>query len=109
VPAMWSGSTRITGASPKTSSAWPTTSARAATVCGSAPFRPFDLERQIGGDGATWLDRETRMPPLKTGVGRHVAWALDLRAERRIETGLRLPSSVRKSSVSGGKWRRRAA
>jgi type IV secretory pathway VirD2 relaxase len=51
----------------------------------------LDLEQQIGSDGATWLDRElvasTRTPLVKTGFGRDVAWALDRRAERLVETG----------------------
>jgi type IV secretory pathway VirD2 relaxase len=51
----------------------------------------LDLEQQIGSDGATWLDREliasTPMPLVKTGFGRDVAWALDRRAERLVETG----------------------
>jgi hypothetical protein len=51
----------------------------------------LDLERQIGSDGATWLDRElvasTCTPLIKTGFGRDVATALDRRAERLIETG----------------------
>jgi type IV secretory pathway VirD2 relaxase len=51
----------------------------------------FDLERQIGSDGATWLDRElvarTPTPLGKTGFGRDVSRALDQRAERLVGMG----------------------
>jgi hypothetical protein len=54
-------------------------------------FSSLDLDKQIGSDGATWLDRElvARNPePLaKTGFGLEVALALDRRAERLVETG----------------------
>jgi Protein of unknown function (DUF3363) len=54
-------------------------------------FSSLDLDKQIGSDGATWLDRElvARDPePLaKTGFGLEVALALDRRAERLVETG----------------------
>jgi Protein of unknown function (DUF3363) len=51
----------------------------------------FDLERQIGSDGATWLDRElvgsTPTPLGKTGFGQDVMRALDRRAERLVGMG----------------------
>jgi type IV secretory pathway VirD2 relaxase len=51
----------------------------------------FDLERQIGSDGATWLDRElvtsTPTPLGTTGFGRDVVRALDRRAERLVGMG----------------------
>ncbi|MDW6022169.1 DUF3363 domain-containing protein [Mesorhizobium sp. BAC0120] len=52
----------------------------------------FDLDAQIGGDGATWLDRElaARNPaPLhRQGFGLEVDRALDRRAFRLVEMGL---------------------
>jgi type IV secretory pathway VirD2 relaxase len=51
----------------------------------------FDLERQIGSDGATWLDRElvasTPTPLGATGFGGDVSRALDRRAERLVGMG----------------------
>jgi hypothetical protein len=51
----------------------------------------FDLERQIGSDGATWLDRElvarTPTPLGKTGFGQDVMRALDRRVERLVGMG----------------------
>jgi hypothetical protein len=51
----------------------------------------LDLEQQIRSDGATWLDRDivssARMPLVKSGFGLEVAWALDRRTERLVETG----------------------
>lgn len=51
----------------------------------------LDLEQQIRSDGATWLDRDLvsgdRMRLVKSGFGLDVAWALDRRAERLVETG----------------------
>jgi type IV secretory pathway VirD2 relaxase len=48
----------------------------------------FDLERQIGSDGATWLDRElvarTPTPLGTTGFGRDVMRALDRRTEKLV-------------------------
>jgi type IV secretory pathway VirD2 relaxase len=57
----------------------------------------FDLEAQIGGDGATWLDREltspSRTPVTQAGFGRDVATALDRRKQTLMERGYasRLP------------------
>jgi len=51
----------------------------------------LDLERQIGSDGATWLDRELvtdkRTPLAEAGFGREVKGALYRRAERLVEMG----------------------
>ena len=51
----------------------------------------LDLERQIGSDGATWLDREhvTRSPTPLTdaGFGREVKEAVHRRAERLVRMG----------------------
>ncbi len=66
-----------------------------------APSRPkdfgirtlstLDLDRQIGSDGATWLDRElvakNHLPLAGTGFGREVNAALDRRAARLVEMG----------------------
>ncbi|HZV06168.1 MAG TPA: DUF3363 domain-containing protein [Gemmataceae bacterium] len=66
-----------------------------------APSRPKDfgictlstlgLDRQIGSDGATWLDRELvakdHLPIAQTGFGREVNAALDRRAQRLVEMG----------------------
>jgi hypothetical protein len=46
----------------------------------------FDLERQIGSDGATWLDREL-VAPTPLGFGRDVMRALDRRAQRLVGRG----------------------
>ncbi len=52
----------------------------------------LDLDRQIGSDGATWLDRELatdkRIPFGELGFGREVKDALLRRAERLVEMGL---------------------
>ena len=51
----------------------------------------FDLERQIAGDGATWLDRELTarrlIPVTNSGFGREVKEALGRRAQRLLEMG----------------------
>jgi hypothetical protein len=51
----------------------------------------LDLDRQVGSDGATWLDRElvakNHLPIAETGFGREVNTALDRRAERLVEMG----------------------
>jgi hypothetical protein len=51
----------------------------------------LNLERQIGSDGATWLDRmltaRERLPITDSGFGREVKDALDRRAQRLIEMG----------------------
>jgi hypothetical protein len=66
-----------------------------------APSRPkdfgirtlstLDLDRQVGSDGATWLDRELvakdHLPLAGTGFGREVNTALDRRAARLVEMG----------------------
>jgi type IV secretory pathway VirD2 relaxase len=66
-----------------------------------APSRPkdfgirtlstLDLDRQIGSDGATWLDRELvardHLSIADTGFGREVNNALDRRAHRLVEMG----------------------
>jgi hypothetical protein len=66
-----------------------------------APSRPkdfgirtlstLDLDRQVGSDGATWLDRELvakdHLPLAGTGFGREVNAALDRRAARLVEMG----------------------
>jgi hypothetical protein len=66
-----------------------------------APSRPkdfairtlstLDLDRQLGSDGATWLDRELagdkRTPLGEIGFGREVKDALRQRAERLVEMG----------------------
>ena len=66
-----------------------------------APTRPqdfsirtlstLDLDRQVGSDGATWLDRELvakdHLPITDAGFGREVNVALDRRAQRLVEMG----------------------
>jgi hypothetical protein len=66
-----------------------------------APTRPKDfsirtlstlgLDRQVGSDGATWLDRELiakdHLPITDAGFGREVNAALDRRAQRLVEIG----------------------
>lgn len=66
-----------------------------------APSRPkdfgvrtlstLDLDRQVGSDGATWLDRELvahdHLSIADTGFGREVNNALDQRAQRLVEMG----------------------
>ena len=66
-----------------------------------APTRPKDfairtlstlnLDRQVGSDGATWLDRELvakdHLPITDAGFGREVNIALDRRAQRLVEMG----------------------
>ena len=66
-----------------------------------APTRPkdfsirtlsfLDLHRQVGSDGATWLDRELvakdHLPITDAGFGREVNIALDRRAQRLVEMG----------------------
>lgn len=66
-----------------------------------APTRPRDfsirtlstlgLDRQVGSDGATWLDRELvakdHLPLADAGFGREVNVALDRRAQRLVEMG----------------------
>jgi len=66
-----------------------------------APSRPkdfgirtlstLDLDRQVGSDGATWLDRELvardHFSIAETGFGREVNNALDRRAQRLVEMG----------------------
>ncbi len=51
----------------------------------------LDLDRQIGSDGATWLDRELvadkRTPSGELGFGPEVKDALHRRAERLVEMG----------------------
>jgi uncharacterized protein DUF3363 len=51
----------------------------------------IDLERQVGSDGATWLDRELvardHLPIAETGFGREVSNALDRRAQRLVSMG----------------------
>jgi hypothetical protein len=70
-------------------------------VAYDAPTRPKDfairtlstlnLDRQVGSDGATWLDRELvakdQLPLAGTGFGREVNAALDRRAEWLVEMG----------------------
>jgi len=70
-------------------------------VAYDAPTRPKDfairtlstlnLDRQVGSDGATWLDRELvakdHLPITDAGFGREVNAALDRRAERLVEMG----------------------
>lgn len=51
----------------------------------------LDLDRQVGSDGATWLDRELvakdHLPITDAGFGREVNVALDRRAQRLVEMG----------------------
>ncbi len=51
----------------------------------------FDLQQQIGSDGATWLDRELasreRTPLSEAGFGREVNAALDRRRQSLVEQG----------------------
>ena len=51
----------------------------------------LDLDRQVGSDGATWLDRELvakdHLPLAGTGFGQEVNAALDRRAARLVEMG----------------------
>ncbi|SFU23232.1 Protein of unknown function [Mesorhizobium sp. YR577] len=51
----------------------------------------FDLNRQVGSDGATWLDRELasrdRTPLSETGFGREVSEALDRRRQSLVDQG----------------------
>jgi type IV secretory pathway VirD2 relaxase len=70
-------------------------------VAYDAPSRPkdfgirtlstLDLDRQVGSDGATWLDRELvardHLPLAGTGFGQEVNNALDRRAQRLVEMG----------------------
>jgi type IV secretory pathway VirD2 relaxase len=57
----------------------------------------FDLERQVGSDGATWLDRElasrNRTPLVGAGFGREVTDALERRRQSLVSMGYatRLP------------------
>ena len=67
-----------------------------------APARPkdfairtlstLDLERQIGSDGATWLDRElaspNRTPLSEAGFGREVSEAMERRRQSLVDHGL---------------------
>jgi type IV secretory pathway VirD2 relaxase len=51
----------------------------------------LDLDRQVGSDGATWLDHELvakdHLPLAGTGFGQEVNAALDRRAARLVEMG----------------------
>lgn len=51
----------------------------------------FDLERQIGADGATWLDRKLLSPDASdlgsAGFGQEVRDAMDRRREHHVERG----------------------
>ena len=51
----------------------------------------LDLERQIGSDGATWLDRElvssSRTALASTGFGREVSVAMDRRRQSLVDQG----------------------
>lgn len=51
----------------------------------------FDLNRQVGSDGATWLDRELvsrdRTPLTQAGFGREVSDALDRRRQSLVDQG----------------------
>lgn len=51
----------------------------------------FDLERQIGADGATWLDRKLLSPDASdlgsAGFGQEVREAMDRRREHHVERG----------------------
>jgi len=51
----------------------------------------FDLERQIGADGATWLDRKLLSPDASdlgsVGFGQEVRDAMDRRREHHVERG----------------------
>lgn len=51
----------------------------------------FDLNRQVGSDGATWLDRELvsrdRTPLTQAGFGREVSEALDRRRQSLVDQG----------------------
>ncbi|MBR0900774.1 relaxase/mobilization nuclease and DUF3363 domain-containing protein [Bradyrhizobium tropiciagri] len=57
----------------------------------------FDLDRQVGSDGATWLDRElasrSRTPLVAAGFGREVTDALERRRQSLVSMGYatRLP------------------
>jgi type IV secretory pathway VirD2 relaxase len=61
----------------------------------------FDLERQIAGNGATWLDRELTArrprPVTDSGFGREVNEALGRRAQRLLEMG---HATVRNGQIS---------
>ncbi len=54
-------------------------------------FGCFALERQIGSDGATWLDRELvardHLPIAEAGFGHDLNDALNRRAKRLVEMG----------------------
>jgi type IV secretory pathway VirD2 relaxase len=58
----------------------------------------LDLEAQIGGDGATWLDREltspSRTPIAQAGFGRDAANAMERRKQALVDMGYasRLPN-----------------
>ncbi len=51
----------------------------------------FDLEQQIGSDGATWLDRELasrqRTPLAEAGFGREVSEAMERRRQSLVDQG----------------------
>lgn len=51
----------------------------------------FDLNRQVGSDGATWLDRELvsrdRTPLTQAGFGREVSEAMDRRRQSLVAQG----------------------
>lgn len=51
----------------------------------------FDLEKQVGADGATWLDRRLLSPETldlaPAGFGRDVREAMDRRREHHVEQG----------------------
>ena len=52
----------------------------------------YDLDRQVGSDGATWLDRElvspNRTPLTQAGFGAEVSRALEQRRDSLVEQGL---------------------
>jgi hypothetical protein len=62
----------------------------------------FDLNQQIGSDGATWLDRELasrdRTPLTQAGFGREVSEAMDRRRQSLVDQGYATVSTM---AVSG--------
>jgi hypothetical protein len=81
---QWSGSTRIIGASRRTS---PSGGWRGGDGVRIRTLSIFDLEPQIGSDGATWLDREL---VASTATARH----------DRVRQGCQASSSTRLSNTN---------
>ena len=123
-PGTSSASTPTIGKSPATSpsEAWPMTPPADPRIFGIRTLSTLDLDRQVGSDGATWLDRELvakdHLPLAGTGFGQEVNAALDRRAARLVEMGhasvkdgfISIPRrtsprwSARRSSGSAKRW-----